>query len=106
MSVKLTYDTIYDNIDLLLENSYAYIDDVVAMFRQFSALGKIIHFETTVNVDTLTRTHVITFANQHAWDEYNAGLQALEAIGPLMNSGYTERNTYVEYDDGSREYFN
>ena len=103
MIVKLVYNVVYDGIELFTADLQPYRPDVAALYEEFVDDGKIVKFETPItNIDTLTRTNVITYVNQSAWDEYNARLQALEAMGSLLNPGYSDCNTYLEYEDGSR----
>ena len=103
MIVKLIYDVVYDNIELFIADLQPYRQDVEALYKEFENARKIIKFETpTTNIDTLTRTNVISYTDRSVWDEYNARLQALETLGSLLNPGYSEYNTYLEYEDGSQ----
>lgn len=105
MSIKLTYDVFYDTLLSLLEEPPIHSDDVVLLFTEFIAAGKIIDNYQSTDTNALTRTFNIIFLNQTVWEEYYAQIMALKANNTLLRiETFPVKNTCIEDENGIRTY--
>ena len=104
MSVKLVYDVVYADLTSLVEDTQMFSENTVSLYNEFVDAGKIIYIDSSVDTNTLTKTTIVTYVDQTAWDEYHERIVMLKASGLWMIEGNAISNPYLEYDDGSKVY--
>jgi hypothetical protein len=103
LSIKYVYDVVYDSAELLEEGRHTFPQAVTDLYDSLVSEGKIISYSFIVNINTMSRTNTITYANINAREEHRARYKIINPTDEIV-AGRTITNQYLEDDYGKRTY--
>ena len=103
MIVKYIYDVVYDTLELLEEGGHTFPQAVTDLYDSLVSEGKITDYSFTVNINTMSRTNTITYANINAREEHRARYKIINPTDEIV-TGRTIANQYLEDEFGNKIY--
>ena len=103
MTIKHVYDVVYDSLELLEEGGHTFPSAVNELYDTLVSEGKIISYSFIVNINTISRTNTITYANINAREEHRARYKIINPTDEIV-AGRTITNQYLEDNYGKRTY--